>query len=126
MFQTRQFARLARKLRLPRDRLRECVERLERSEIDATLGRFLVKQRIASGSKGRAGGHRAILCFVEGRRTVFLFVFTRADRATLTQSEENAFREAAKQFALVSDDEEAGLIADGKWIEIEYGDKDLS
>lgn len=92
VFQTRQFARLARKLKLTRDRLRECVERIERGEVDATLGRYLVKQRIASGSKGRAGGHRAILCFVEGRRTVFLFAFAKADRATLTPNEEDAFR----------------------------------
>lgn len=126
VYQTRQFARIARKLRLTRERLRECVERLERGDVDAVLGRYLVKQRIASGSKGRSGGHRAILCFVEGRRTVFLYAFTKADRATLTPGEENAFREAAKEFARVSEDEAATLIADGKWIEIEYGDKDLS
>ncbi len=53
LFKTREFARIARKERLPDRVLAEAVERAELGLVDARIGRLLIKQRIAREGQGR-------------------------------------------------------------------------
>jgi hypothetical protein len=52
-YKTKEFARLARKAGLSDRALCQAVARAERGLIDAKLGRFLIKQRIAREGQGQ-------------------------------------------------------------------------
>ena len=56
IFETKWFARFARKEKIEAVRLREAIERAEQGGIDAELGGNLIKQRVAREGGGRSGG----------------------------------------------------------------------
>lgn len=112
------FARHARKAGIDDDALLEAVDRVSRGLTDATIGRFLIKQRIARQGEGRSSGLRAILFFRQGDTAVFLHLFAKSRKANLTEAEESGFREFAKEIAQVSDKLVAALVEDGEWIEV--------
>lgn len=61
IFVTKNFDRKARKADLSDPLLIDAVMRAERGLVDANLGRFLIKQRIARAGKGRSGGYRTMI-----------------------------------------------------------------
>ena len=77
LFKTKEFARLARKAKLTDDDLRGVIRRVEAGQIDAQIGKFLIKQRVASESRGKAKAFRTIICHVIGTRAVFLDLFAK-------------------------------------------------
>jgi hypothetical protein len=114
-----EFARLARKEGVDEAGLREVVERAETGLIDANLGRFLIKQRIARKNEGRSGGFRTTLFYREHRRAVFLHLFAKRDKGNLTSAELAAYRDFAKALAELTNQQVAKLVEQQKWIEIE-------
>jgi hypothetical protein len=122
VYQTREFCRLARKQRIGDSSLKAAIERAESGLVDAQIGRFLIKQRVARPNEGRSGGYRAILFFRQRDRAVFLHLFAKNDKANLTGPELAAYREFAKQLSDLGADHIKRLVDEGKWIEIEYED----
>jgi hypothetical protein len=120
LFKTRELARLARKAGLSDGLLREAIARAERGLIDAQIGRFLIKQRIARENEGKSGGFRAIVFHRQIDRAVFLHLFAKNERDNLTPAEQDAYREFAKQLADLSDQSIGRLLNEKRWIEIGY------
>ena len=54
IFETKSFAKFARRVRIEESRLVEAIERAARGSIDADLGGGIIKQRVAR-AKGRVG-----------------------------------------------------------------------
>jgi hypothetical protein len=119
IFKTREFARLARKGRVSDLVLVEAVSRANRGLVDARIGRFLVKQRVAREGQGRSGGFRAILFYRESDRAVFLHLFAKSERDNLTRAEEDAYRDFAREMAELTDEAVATLVEAKKWIRID-------
>lgn len=117
-FKTKEFARLARKAKLTDQDLRGVVRRVEAGQIDARIGKFLIKQRVASESRGKAKAYRTIVCHVIGTRAVFLDLFSKSETASLTKLETETYREAAKEMAALSDETVDRLMDELEWIEI--------
>ena len=61
LYKTREFARQARQCRLADAELREAVQRAEQGLVDAGIGAYLVKQRVARKGQGRSRGYRTII-----------------------------------------------------------------
>ncbi len=121
VFKTKRFARLARKESIADERLCEAVWRAENGLLDAHLGGFLIKQRIARTGRGRSGGFRAVPFFRAGDLSVFLDVFAKSARANLTGRAEDVFRKVADHIAGMGvADIRAALTAE-EWIEVDYG-----
>ncbi len=99
--------------------LRDSVSRAEAGQIDADLGKFLIKQRIERPNEGRSGGFRAIVVFKTGDVAVFLHMFPKSVQDNLSPEELEVFREVAKRFAALSQDVIKRLIAEQEWIEID-------
>jgi len=70
--------------------------------IDADLGGFLYKKRVARPGGGRSGGYRTLLSARIGGRHVFLHGFAKNDTANITQDEKNALQFAGKVFLNLS------------------------
>lgn len=115
IFVTKSFDREARKANLKDHTLVEAVMRAERGLIDANVGRFLIKQRIARPGQGRSGGFRTMIMYRKGDLAVFIFAFAKADQSNLSDRELTSLQALADSFADVSPAEIVELVKIGEW-----------
>lgn len=81
---------------LPDAVLCKAVQEMERGLIDADLGGYLYKKRVARPGGGKSGGYRTLLSARIGSRYVFLHGFPKSDKANITQDEKRALQFAGK------------------------------
>jgi hypothetical protein len=80
IFQTRWFAKFARKVKIEVPRLREAIDRALQGRIDADLGGHLIKQRVARRGEGQSGGYRTLIAFRTPSRSIFLYGFAKNEK----------------------------------------------
>jgi hypothetical protein len=98
----RDFAKWQAGENLPDSSLCDAVKEMEGGLIDADLGGFLYKKRIARSGSGKSGGYRTLLSAKSGNSYVFLFGFAKSARANVTTEEKKALRFAGKLFLELS------------------------
>jgi len=98
----RNFARWQAGEDLPDAALCKAVREMERGLVDADLGGFLYKKRVARPGSGKSGGYRTLLSARIGSRYVFLHGFAKSARANITQDEKKALQFAGKAFLELS------------------------
>ncbi|RJG16614.1 type II toxin-antitoxin system RelE/ParE family toxin [Massilia cavernae] len=96
------FARWQAGENLPDAALCKAVQEMEDGLIDADLGGFLFKKRVARPGRGKSGGYRTLLSARIGSRYVFLHGFPKSDKANVTQDERKALQFAGKVFLKLS------------------------
>lgn len=92
------FARWQAGEKLPDAALCEAVREMEKGLIDADLGGYLYKKRVARTGGGKSGGYRTLLSARIGARYVFLHGFPKSATANITQDEKKALQYAGKVF----------------------------
>lgn len=115
IFVTRTFDRLARKSGLDDQALLDAVNRAEQGLVDAHLGHFLIKQRIARTGEGCSGGYRTIIAYRKGDVAVFIFAFAKSDQENLSDRELVNLQGLAETFANFSPVHIEALISERKW-----------
>lgn len=115
IFVTRHFDRLARKAGLDDRALLDAVIRAERGLVDAKLGHFLIKQRVAREGQGRSGGYRTIIAYRKGDLAVFIFAFAKSDQASLSDGELVSLQGIAESFSNFSPADMEKLVTERKW-----------
>ena len=118
IFKTKECARRARKFGLDDASLREAVTRASVGQIDALIGKYLVKQRTARSGQGRSGGYRTVIALKIGERAIFLHVFEKSGQANLTEVQLRDFRAAAKLIDRFTPEQITRLVEAGELIEI--------
>jgi hypothetical protein len=121
IYTTKDFARLARRMGVSDEDLKEAVRRTEAGLIDGPLGALLIKQRVARPGEGRSGGYRTIVFYRSGDVAIFLHMFEKGRQSTLSAHEKRTYREFAKKLASITDDELEALVNKQGWKEIAYG-----
>ena len=96
MFKTIEFSRWARKERLTEIVLCAAADEMQRGLIDARLGGYLVKKRVALSGKGRRGGARTIVATNFSSRWFYIFGFSKSERGNIDVHEERALRKLAE------------------------------
>lgn len=96
IFKRKAFARWQASEKLSDAALCKAVVEMEGGLVDADLGDFLYKKRIARPGGGKSGGYRTILSARMGSRYVFLHGFSKSDRANITRNEKRALQYAGK------------------------------
>lgn len=124
IFETKAFARFAQQQRIADTRLREAVARAERGQIDADLGRGVLKQRVARAGQGRSGGYRVLVAYRVGVRAVFLYGFAKNERENITSDELATLRDLAKSWLEADAAAVARAVAQGILVEAGDGDQD--
>lgn len=94
----KEFARWQAAEKLPDAALCKAVKEMESGLIDADLGGFLYKKRIARPGGGKSSGYRTLLSAWVGSRYVFLHGFSKSDKANITQDERKALQYVGKVF----------------------------
>jgi len=85
-----EFAHWARKERLTDRMLQNAADEIERGLVDARLGGFLLKKRVARPGGGKRGGYRTIVAYRQGVGLVFPFGFAKNETDNITRAEQVA------------------------------------
>lgn len=122
VYQTKPFARFARKAGVSSAALIEAAKDVAEGRYDADLGGGVFKQRVARPGGGRSGGFRTIIFFRGGDQMLFMEGFAKNEKANLTRKELEALKKLADAFLSMSPAELAETEAQGDLIELEIED----
>ena len=92
---------------------------MESGRIDADLGGFLYKMRVARPGSGKSGGYRSLLSARLGSRYVFLHGFPTGDKQNITQDERKALQYAGKVFLELSGQALSKALQSGVLLEVQ-------
>ena len=116
VFKTRYFNRQMKSL--DDSALCAAVEEMMQGLIDADLGGYIVKKRVALPGRGKSGGARTIVATKKGKRWFFIFGFAKNDKANITASELERIQSFASDLLSLSDKLLDEVVKEGKLVEI--------
>ena len=90
--------------------LKKAINELERGLIDANLGAGLYKKRIARPGHGKSGGYRTLIAFKQDERVIFIYGFAKNERDNIDSNEKNVFKNVARYYLSLNDDELTKLV----------------
>lgn len=114
VFKNKWFNRWVRGEGIDDDALFIAAKEVVAGKIDADLGGYLFKKRLARTGGGKSGGYRTIVGYrrPNSERVIFLYAFAKNDRGNITTKEEAALSLAAATFLSATDQQVDLLIAD--------------
>lgn len=118
VYQTKEFARFARKDRLSARTLLQAAADVAAGNFDADLGGGVFKQRAARPGSGKSGGFRTILFFRAGRHSFFVYGFAKSERANISAKELKALKKLADELLAYSPAQIATAEKAGELIEL--------
>ena len=86
--------------------------------INARLGGFLIKKRIAAPGRGKSGGYRVIIAYRHSDRLVFLHGFNKNEKDNISRKEKAALQRLGEQYLAYRDAEMSELARKGLIIEV--------
>ena len=93
---TKQFAKWAKKQKIPNGALGTTLNELVQGNYDANLGGHLYKKRIRFLGQGKSSSGRTIIVYKKGDRAIFIHGFAKNEKANLSRKELLLFKEFAK------------------------------
>lgn len=118
LFKSKAFARFARSRDITDEDLCEAIARAEKGLIDANLGGYVMKQRIARDGEGKSGGFRSIIFFKSGDKAIFVHGFEKSAKANISTDELKEYKAAAKIILKYSDEQMNLAVASGAYVKV--------
>ena len=91
---------------------------IENGLVDARLGGFLIKKRVAAPGRGKRGGCRTIAAHRQGNRLVFLHGFCKNEKDNITKKEKLGLKMIGDQYMKFSDAVLARQVSENLIVEI--------
>lgn len=106
VFKNKWFNRWARREGVTDAALLEAAEEIAAGKVEADLGGFLFKKRLAKAGGGKRGGYRTIVGYksLNPKRVIFLYAFSKSERENISVKEEAALSLVASVFLSTPDD----------------------
>lgn len=123
VFKRKDFARWQVREGLPDSALCTAVRALERGLVDADLGGFLYKMRVARPGEGKRGGYRLVLAARTAERYVFLHGFAKSRKANVTWDELQEIRGVGRAFLYLPPAELSRVVSSGLLMEVHCGEQ---
>ena len=111
---TKTFARWMRKSRVSNADIVGAAQEMVLGLIDANLGGYLVKKRVALRGRGKSAGARTIVATKFEQRWIFLFGFEKNERSNIDASELRVLQELASSLLDLDQQAIAGAINAGQ------------
>ena len=92
---TKTFARWMRKNKITQEDLLDATQEMVNGLIDADLGGYVVKKRLALHGRGKSSGARTIVATKFGERWFFLFGFEKNERSNIDRDELKSLQQLA-------------------------------
>lgn len=99
--------------------LQQAATEIALGQYEASLGGYLYKKRIALGNKGKSGGARVILAFKREDRAIFIYGFSKNQKANITIEEAAALKTLAKTYFMYTEEEIERLLKIKEFIEVD-------
>lgn len=122
VFKTRSFNRFMKRSALSDRVLREAVLEMARGLIDANLGGYVVKKRVAVAGQGKRGGARTIVATRFKENWFFIYGFMKNERSSVRQDELRALQEVAKDLVTLNNRQLEVAIRAGELVEVKHAD----
>lgn len=120
IFKTRHFSRWMRKTELSDAALCKAVIEMEKGLIDADLGGYILKKRVALPGKGKRGSLRTLVATRKAETWFFLYGYEKNERANISDDELEALQEIATQLLMRTPAQLDEAIRDGSIQEISH------
>ena len=104
--------------------LSEAVAEMAHGLVDADLGGYLLKKRIALPGMGKRGGARTIIATKMTDRWFFLYGFSKNEQANVSIDELKALRELASDLLGLSDRMLERTLVGGEIVEVPNGNSE--
>jgi hypothetical protein len=120
VFAGNRFHRWAKDERIDEEILCRAANEVAEGRVEADLGGYLFKKRLAGKGAGKSGGYRTIVGYrkKDSDRLVFLYGFAKNERSNITDRETEALSVAATGLIHATDGQIADLIARGRIFEL--------
>ena len=117
-FQKPWFRRFAESEGISTAALKDIVTQIEAGYVDANLGGYVYKQRMARKGEGKSGGYRVLVFFKKDDRIFFVYAFSKSQRANITQQEKAVLKSEAAILMDLSDADLDTLVKQGVLVEL--------
>lgn len=97
---------------------------IEDGLVDARLGGFLIKKRVAAEGKGKSGSYRTIVGHRQADRLVFVHGFAKNETDNIKKKEKNALRKLCDIYMSADDKKLNEMIEKKTILEIECNEPD--
>lgn len=118
IFKTKAFDRWAVEIGLYNESLRLAITEVENGQHEANLGGYLYKKRIALGNKGKSGGVRTVIAFKREDKAVFVYGFSKKQKANITSKELMALKKLAKIYFSYTEEQIKNILRIKEFIEV--------
>lgn len=118
VFKSKKFAKFAEKEKISDTKLYEVANNMASGKIDADLGGYVFKQRIAREGRGKSGGYRVIILYRVESRLFFVHGFSKSDEDNITEEQERDFKKLASFFLELPDKKLAELVKLKELVEV--------
>lgn len=123
IFKTKVFNRWSDKEELTDEALCDAIGEVEEGLVEASLGVYLFKKRIARPGQGKRGSYRTIIAFKKEEMALFLFGFDKGYRSNISDKEEKALKKLSRYFMGCTNKELNRAVENGALIEVECEDE---
>ena len=103
--------------------LRAAVDEMRRGLVDADLGGYLFKKRVALPGRGKSGSVRTLLAFKQGHHVFFVSRFAKSARANISEAKLKALRRLAEELLSYGDTRIGKALGARELIEVETDDE---
>jgi hypothetical protein len=117
-FKNLSFARWTKKEGIANAVLATAAKEVEAGLVDARLGGFLIKKRIAKPGAGKRGGYRIVMAYRQGARLFFLEGYAKNDKDDLEPAEQKALIMAGDVYMKLTDAELDKAVTAKKLLEV--------
>jgi len=118
IFKNITFSKWAAKEKLSDEALRLAVQEIELGILDADLGGYVIKKRVALGTRGKSAGVRTLLAYVAGNKAFFMYGFAKSSRENISITELRALKFLAKELLAYNDELLTKACENGALIEV--------
>lgn len=91
---------------------------IENGLVDARLGGFLLKKRVAAPGRGKSRSYRTIVAHRQGDRLFFLHGFAKKEKENISKKEKAALSRLGEQYMGYDDATLTMIVAEGDLLEI--------
>ena len=115
VFKNKWFHRWARGEGIAENTLYDTAAEIIDGKVEADLGGYLFKKRLARQGTGKSGGYRTIVGYkrTNSDRIIFLYAFAKSTRRNISGKEEAALSRVAEAFLSATDGQVEELMAQG-------------
>jgi len=97
----------------------DAAKEIEAGLVDARLGGFLLKKRVAAPGRGKRGSYRTIVGHRQGDRLIFVHGFAKNETDNITKKEKEALRKLCDFYMLADDKKLAEMIEMKQILEVQ-------